>query len=165
MTGSHDVFESVRRGYSELESRTESEILDYFSGIDIEEQMGHVNNIKGILFEKVYVDKLAVNDIEAQVFEATNHPVTDIAVLDDGIVINELQLKATDSVGYINATLEQNPEIEIVATTEVASVMDSEMVIDSEITNSSLEDSVTDTLFSDSINPVSPLGWLLGLPF
>lgn len=168
MITSNDVFDSVRRGYGELEASSEVGILNYFSNIEPDEKMGHVSNIKGILFEQEYIEHLAVNGIEAQVFEATNHPVTDIALLDDDIVIGELQLKATDSVSYINATLEQHPDIEIVATSEVASVMDSEVIIDAEISNSALEDGVVNTLFDESINPVSPLsgiGWLFGLPF
>lgn len=168
MITSNDVFDSVRRGYGELEASSQAEILGYFSDVNPDEIMGHVNNIKGILFEQEYAESLAVEGIEAQVFEATNHPVTDIALLENGVVIEEFQLKATNSVSYINTTLEQHPDVEIVVTSEVASVMDSEVVIDSEISNSMLEDSVVDTLFSESLDPISPLsgiGWLFGLPF
>jgi len=53
--------------------------------------------------------------------------------------------------------LEQHPDFEIVATSEVASVTDSEMVIDSEVSNSALENRAADTLFGESLNPVSPI--------
>src|SRR5690554_5357902 len=95
------VFDSVRRGYLEFATASNGEIIDYFSAIDPESAAGHASHIKGILFEQAYVDALATQGIEAQIFEATNHPITDLAILQDGEVINELQLKATDSVSYV----------------------------------------------------------------
>ena len=78
-----------------------------------------------------------------------------------------MQLKATDSVSYINETLNENPDVEIVATTEVAQTMDNEMVIDSGISNDVLGETIIDTIL-----PVSKvglglggLGFLFGLPF
>lgn len=94
------------------------------------------------MFGQAYVDQLGVHVFESQVFEATNHPVTDVAIIEDGEVVNELQLRSTDSVSYINATLEEHPDVAIVAAPEVASSTDSEMVIDSGIENSLLEDAV-----------------------
>ncbi|MGI2029282.1 hypothetical protein [Endozoicomonas acroporae] len=129
--------------------------------------IGHVSNIKGIVFEQLYVDQLAGQGIEAGLFEATNHPGTDIwGEVASGDVV-EFQLKATDSVSYINATLAENPEFAIVTTSEVADSV-GEAVIDSGIEDSVLETAVTDTLFDEVVNPVSPfsvLGWLFGLPF
>lgn len=168
MISSNNVFESVRRGYNELEDSSQAEILTYFSNIDPDEQMGHVNNIKGILFEHEYVQKLTEDGIQAELFDLTNHPVTDLMLIENDVIIDELQLKATDSVSYINSTLSEHPDIDIVVTSEVAGLMDSESIIDSGISNSALEESVSEILFDEVINPVSPLsgiGWLLGLPF
>ncbi len=162
------VFDSVRRGYNALEHASNDEILSYFEDINPDVMIGHVNNIKGILFEQVYVNQLAEQGIHAEVFELTNHPGTDISIFEGGEVINELQMKATDSVSYISTTLEESPDIAIVATSEVASAFESAMVIDSEIENAVLESSVLETLTDDAVNPVSPLsilGWLIGLPF
>ena len=81
--------------------------------------------------------------------------------------MSELQLKATDSVSYINVTLEEHPDVAIVATSEVAAHFDSEMVIDSGISEAVLEDAVAETLLGEVVNPVSPLsvlGWFFGLP-
>jgi len=164
----HAVFDSVRRGYSELEVASNADIIDYFSVISADSMVGHVSNIKGILFEKLYVEQLAEQGIEASIFEATNHPVVDVAIYDDGEVVNELQLKATDSVSYINDTLEKHPDVEIVATSEVADRIDSSMVINSGIEDAALEEAVLSTLLENAVNPVSPisiLGWLFGLPF
>lgn len=162
------VFDSVRRGYNALEQASNDEILSYFEDINPDAMIGHVNNIKGILFEQVYVNQLAEQGIQAEVFELTNHPGADITIFEDGEVINELQMKATDSMSYISTTIEENPDIAIVATNEVASAFGSAMVIDSEIENAVLESSVLETLTDDAVNPVSPLsilGWLIGLPF
>jgi len=165
---SSTVFDAVRRGYNDLEHSSNDEIVNYFSDVEPDEFTGHISNIKGIVFEQEYVDQLAAQGVEAQIFEATNHPVVDIAIFEDGEVVNELQLKATDSVSYINATLDEHPDVAIVATSEVASGMDSEMVIDSGIENSVLEEAVAETILSEVVNPVSPIsviGWLFGLPF
>ena len=168
MIAPSEVFEAVQRGYNELETASNAEIIDYFSSIDDEAVAGHVSHIKGILFEQEYLDLLEVQGIEAQVFEATNHPVTDIAIMDGDDVVHELQLKATDSSSYIDATLEEHPDIEIVATTEVASGFDADLVTDSGIEDAALEQAVTDTMFDEVVNPISPIsviGWLIGLPF
>jgi DNA-binding NarL/FixJ family response regulator len=164
----HAVFDSVRRGYSELEVASNADIIDYFSVISADSMVGHVSNIKGILFEKLYVEQLAEQGIEVSTFEAINHPVVDVAIYDDGEIVNELQLKATDSVSYINDTLEKHPDIQIVVTSEVADRIDSSMVINSGIEDAALEEAVLSTLLENAVNPVSPisiLGWLFGLPF
>lgn len=162
-----EVFDAVRRGYLEFETASNTEILDYFSTIDAESAAGHASHIKGILFEQEYVDLLATQGVEAQVFEATNHPVTDITIFEDGDVVVELQLKATDSASYINSSIAEYPEMDFVVTSEVASSFDSDMVMDSGIENAALEQAVGDTLMDEAVNPLSPfsvLGWLVGLP-
>jgi len=168
MVDSALVFDSVRRGYNDLSESSNDDIVAYFDDIDPDAMVGHISNIKGILFEQLYVDQLAGQGIHAEVFEATNHPVVDIAVFDDTGAVEELQLKATDSVAYINDTLEEHPDVAIVATSEVANSMSSDMVIDSGIENSVVEGAVVDSLADDVVNPISPvsvLGWLIGLPF
>ncbi len=164
MIEEQEVFEAVRRGYNDLSDATDNEVIDYFADIDDESWTGHMSNIKGILFEQEYVDKLGDEGVEAALFEHTNHPDTDIQIFEDGSVVEELQLKATDSVSYISSTLTENPDIAIVATTEVASSFETEMVIDSEISNVVLEEVIVDTIV-----PISPFGFgwglLFGLPF
>ena len=171
------VFAAVRRGYNDLEDASASEIIEHFSAISDDCATGHINNIKGILFEQEYADQLIQSGLDAQLFADTNHPISDIAIFEDGDLANELQLKATDNVSYINTTMGEYPDIDIVTTTEIAEHFDSiESVIDSGITNEALEDQVTDTLFEeaagevigDMVNPFSPLSvisWLVGLPF
>ena len=149
------VFDSVRRGYNEFETASNGEIIDYFESIEPDAMIGHVSNIKGILFEQEVAAALNEQGIDALIFEATNHPISDIALMTDGDIAAEIQLKATDSVSYINETLAQYPDIPIIATSEVAARIDSTMVIDSGFENSSLDFIVTDTLSSDVTDALS----------
>lgn len=142
------VFESVRRGYNDFESASPSEIQSYFDTLASDSLNGHISNIKGILFENEVVDALNDQGVSAELFEAPNHPISDIAIFDDdGDITAELQLKATDSVDYILSTLEENPDVPIVATHEVAQqLIDNDMVIDSGIDNEALTEAVSSTL-------------------
>jgi len=163
-----EVFDAVRRGYNQLEFASADEIADYFTDVEAESVLGHVNNIKGILFEQEYTDALSAQGISTNLYESTNHPLTDISILNLDGSVNEIQLKATDSASYINTTISENPEIDFVTTSEVFESIDCESVIDSGISNADLNDAVVENLFEDVVNPVSPLsgiGWLLGLPF
>ncbi|MFC3294127.1 hypothetical protein [Modicisalibacter luteus] len=168
MIETSEVFEAIRRGYNEFEAASNTEILDYFSAIDGESVAGHASHIKGILFEQEYVDLLAARGVEAQVFEATNHPVTDIAIMDGDNIVQEIQLKATDSSSYISATIEENLDVAIVATSEVAAGFDDDTVTDSGIDDAALEQAVSEAVLDEAVNPMSPLsviGWMFGLPF
>lgn len=161
MMQEEDVFDAVRRGFNDLEELSNDEIYEYFDNIDSESVSGYVNNIKGILFEQEYVKKLELEGIQAEIHETTNHPLTDIVIFEDSEVVNELQLKATESVSYINATLEENPDIAIVATSEVAQQLDSDMVIDSGIEEAVLEEAVLDVV--NPVSPISVIGWIFGI--
>jgi len=168
MYSTDSVFEAVRRGYSELSESSNSEIENYFAEVNPEAMVGHISNVKGILFEQQYVEKLAAEGVHAEVFEATNHPAVDIALYEDGEVVNELQLKATESVAYVNTTLVDYPDIPIVVTSEVARHFENELIINSGIEVALLESVVTETLVDEAVNPFSPLSvisWFFGLPF
>ncbi|NWK16574.1 hypothetical protein HX771_10630 [Vibrio parahaemolyticus] len=149
-----DVFEAVQRGYNELELATNGDILEYFVGVDPDAMSGHISNIKGIVFEQEVVNLLTKQGMDAMLFEATNHPVSDIALMSDGEIAAEIQLKATDSVSYINETLAGNPDIPIIVTSEVADSFDSAMVIDSGIDNVVLDDTVSEVLTGGIFNNV-----------
>ncbi|HCE2451941.1 TPA: hypothetical protein NGU14_003561 [Vibrio parahaemolyticus] len=193
MIAQNSVFDAVRRGYNELELASNDDILDYFADVNPDVMSGHISNIKGIVFEQEVVTALNEQGMDAMLFEATNHPVSDIALMSDGDIAAEMQLKATDSVAYINETLAENPETPIIVTSEVADSFDSTMVIDSGIDNVALGDVVSEVLTGEIANhvgesvasdvaseglaeliadvavPVSPIGFgiglLFGLPF
>jgi hypothetical protein len=166
----NEVFDSIRRGYTDLNTSSNQEIFDYFKTVEEESMQGHISNIKGILFEHEYVQSLEEMGTHASIFEATNHPVTDISIFDEsGNVVNELQLKATDSVGYINETLVENPDVAVVATSEVTGSINNDMVIDSGIENAVLEESVVEALSPIPVTKAgfafAGIGLLFGLPF
>ncbi|TOQ60665.1 hypothetical protein CGG91_22060 [Vibrio parahaemolyticus] len=192
MISSNPVFDAVRRGYNELEIASNDEILDYFADVNPDAMLGHISNIKGIVFEQEVVTALNEQGMDAMLFEATNHPVSDIALMSDGDIAAEVQLKASDSVAYINETLAENPDIPIIVTSEVADGLESTMVIDSGIDNVALNDAVSEVLTGEIANhvgesvvsgvasealaelvadvalPISPIGIigaLFGLPF
>ncbi len=167
MVNADHVFEAVRRGYNELEYASSDQIIDYFASVDANAITGHVSNIKGMVFESLYVEQLNSQGIEAGLFEATNHPDTDIwAEMANGDMV-EFQLKATDSASYVEAVLSENPEVMVVTTSEVVDSIGEE-VINSGIEDGVIEELVAETLVDEFVNPFSPLsiiGWLVGLPF
>ena len=163
-----DVFDAVRRGYDDLEFASEAEITAYFGQIEPESVLGHLNHIKGILFEQEYVEVLGENGIEASLFDATNHPGTDILVFGGIEGGTEIQLKATDSMNYVTGAMQEDPEIMFAVTSEVAAQIDSDLVIDTGIENAALENTVSETLFEESISPIgafSLVRFLIGIPF
>ena len=160
MVTSDDVFDAVRRGYTEYSDASASEIIDYFSSLNHNEFIGHLSNIKGIVFEQEVVDALNEQGLDAAVFEMTNHPATDIALFDEEDTIAEIQLKATDSVSYISSTLENHPDIPIISTSEVANHFEeTSMVIDSGLSNEVLTQSVSSVLLdSEHIDAATEIG-------
>lgn len=152
----NSVFDAVRRGYSEFSYASEDEILNYFSTVETDSIVGHASNIKGILFEQQVVDIFNNVGIKAELFELTNHPGTDIIVNIDDHFPLELQLKATDSASYINQTLADNPDITILATSEIANQYQSDLVLNAGIENIALEHAVFETLFIEQHSKMLP---------
>lgn len=164
-----EVEEAYKAAYP-IKSQTESlrDIIEEAGGEDL---TGLTSGIKGKLFEMRYVDFLNDGHLpdgyEAVLAESATNPGWDIAILDDnGAVVNELQMKATDSVDYIKSALERYPDIDIVTTEEVYNsvVMHefADQVINSGISNEELTSVVTETLESDSVDmdwglPVIPM--------
>ena len=157
-----EVFDAIRRGYSDFANASDEEILDYFDAVDANALTGHISNIKGILFEQEYVEALKNEGINAELFETTNHPDSDISVFDEnGNVIETLQLKATDDPNYISKTLETLPDdVTMVVTSEVADSFSKE-VVDSGISDTLLEEAVSDAIVP--VSPISIIGWFFGI--
>ncbi len=136
---------------------------------------GAVNTAKGKYFEYLVVDRLnqghQVGPLllepgqQAALAESMTKPGWDLRIEDEhGAVVEYLQLKATDSVSYIRSALERYPDVQILATDEVA---DSGLVLDSGITDQELRaqvemgvDAVDVSLsesFLDYFHPLLPL--------
>lgn len=143
--------------------------------LDGEALQGAVNTAKGKYFEYLVVDRLnqgqQVGPLsldpgqQAVLAESMTQPGWDLRIEDEhGAVVEYLQLKATDSVGYIRDALERYPDIQILATGEVA---DSGLVLDSGITDQELRAQVQEGVdavdvslsesFLDHFHPLLPL--------
>ena len=93
--------------------------------MDENQLTGVTSNVKGILHEMEFV-KLENNDgdnISAALFPDTNHKGFDATLTDlnTGEVVDQIQLKATDSVTYVEEWIEKYPDEDIIVTEEIAS--------------------------------------------
>jgi len=125
--GDHAILAVLRRSNSALESAPLSEIQDYLRGLDSEQVPGLVSNVKGILHEMefVRVENEDGDSVYASFFDATNHPNTDIQLIDRSTGESwEAQLKATDDATYVRDWIEGHPGGEILVTDELAHRMD-----------------------------------------
>lgn len=101
------VYDSLRAVNGNFEGMTNSEIWWETLWMSSESLAGLSSLVKGAYFEQ-----LVANDMGGQLHEHFNTPETDMVL--DGM---EFQLKATDSVAYINSVDEDIP---IISTSEVA---------------------------------------------
>lgn len=148
---------------------------EHLFGLSGDELQGAVNTAKGKYFEYLVADRLNAGEqvgpvllpdgYQAVLADSLNQPGWDMRIVGpDGATADYLQLKATDSAGYIQEALNRYPDIEILATHEVAH---SGLVLDSGITESDLHDQVSSAIdvmddsvterFLDYFNPLFPL--------
>lgn len=119
------VLDALRRSATNLNGATTEELAVYISELTPEQLRGVVSNVKGIYHELLFVhaENIDADDVAARVFEATNHPGADVEFIGDGDVIHAVQLKAVASPAAILEHLARYPDIEVVATEEVAAVV------------------------------------------
>lgn len=99
--------------------------------------------------------------------ESPTQPGWDLRILNaDGTVAEELQLKATESLGYVQQALERYPDIEVLTTEEAAGRADelTGRVLSSGITDQELEKTVSgplealqDSPLEDVLENVAPV--------
>jgi hypothetical protein len=96
--------------------------------MDAEQLKGLASNIKGIFHELKYVENFNTldNGFYAEVYKDTNHAGGDVLIKDirTNEVINEVQLKSTDSLSYVTEHTSKYPDIDVLATSEVANKME-----------------------------------------
>lgn len=180
------VIDAMQRANPALASFSEPEIGEYLSNLSPEQLQGVMNNTKGVYHEMLYVDAInsGATGETAAIHSELNNPGADVLISSDHDVTNEIQLKATDSTSYVNEHIEKYPDIEVLATTEVANKL--EAVGDSGFTNAELQndveegveqlesmaDSVTDiteevstSVISDELTGLGPISIITGLLF
>jgi hypothetical protein len=121
------VLAALKRSSSSLENASLEQIQEYLRGLDADQVPGVISNTKGILHEMEFV-RLENEDgdsVYASYFEATNHPDTDVQLIDRSTGESwEVQLKATDNSGYAQEWMDTHPDGEILVTEELADKMD-----------------------------------------
>lgn len=123
-------------------------LRDRLTELEGDRLLGLLSGIKGKLFEMQYVDYLNDGNLpggyQAILAGLPNQPGWDLRIDGpNGELVDVLQAKATDSLGYVRSALERNPHIDVVTTGEVYShlVMSgvSEGIVDGGISNASLD--------------------------
>ena len=116
------VLDALRRSASRLNEASEGELVEYLGAISDEQLRGVVANVKGGYHELLFAraENIDSDDVSARLFGATNHPGADVEFIVDGDVIGEVQLRAVASKSTIYEHLERYPDIQVVATEQVA---------------------------------------------
>lgn len=121
------VLEAIRRSTVDLDDNASiHEIAKYIQKYDEEQLLGIINNIKGIYHEIrfVYEENNDYDEIMAEMFEDTNHPNSDVILINTETGQREyVQLKATDDVEYVKEAIDNNPDIRVISTEELAEKM------------------------------------------
>ncbi len=121
------ALESIRRMKADWADATESELSDALSEYSPETLKGVAANVKGIYHETLFVHEfnLSNDDRYAEMFEKTNYPGADIQIksVETDEVLEEFQLKASNDVSYVQSHFTKYPDIEVLATSEVAEKM------------------------------------------
>ncbi|TRX56701.1 glycine zipper family protein [Thalassomonas sp. M1454] len=122
------AIEALKRMNNEWSDYTHSELGAALSSYSLESLKGVANNAKGIYHELLYVDEFNRQNVDqqARLFEKTNEPGADIQIysVDTGEIIQEAQLKALQDSSGIYQHFDKYPDIEVIATNEIASLFD-----------------------------------------
>lgn len=152
-----------------------------FFALDGDAMQGAVNTAKGKYFEYLVADRLNRGEQvgplllepgqRAELAERFNQPGWDMQIVDEhGMVVDYLQMKATQSLGYVANAIERYPDIQILATSEVSG---SGLVLDSGIPDGQLREVVGEAvreldysvseMFLDYFSPLLPLAVVAGM--
>ncbi len=108
--------------------------LQSLDGLTADELSGYMNAWQGKLFELVVRNELNAGEVvggwhlepgqTAELAASATQPGWDLAIVDtNGEVVHHLQLKATDSVSYIQEALDRYPDIPVIATADQAEAL------------------------------------------
>ncbi len=179
------IFSSDQIDYSKINPQMEEAFhlaypnheIGSLSSYNTEQLQGFINSWKGKYFEVTVRDQLNQGDWVGDLHLENGHQAIlagdptqigwDLQIIDaDGIIVQELQLKATESLSYVKEALEKYPNIEILTTEEISDEL-SKKVLTSDISENSLEELIIspmeDLLDSSLENLLESV--LPGLPF
>ena len=144
---------ALKRMKNDWQDLSNNELGQALRNYDDEALKGVANNAKGIYHELLFVDTFNANNTEltASVFEKTNYPGADIQIINaSGDVVREAQMKALQSEYGITHHFERYPDIEVIATSEVAALFDH--VESSGVSNAEISASMQQTINALSEN-------------
>ena len=131
-----------------LNEASTAELAEYVKAMSMnpEQLRGMVSNVKGIYHELLFInaENHDGDEVTAKLFENANHPGSDVEFFVDGDAIKSVQLKAVASPSAIREHLERYPDIEIVATEEIAGTVPN--VTASGFSNAELSQEVEDVM-------------------
>ncbi|HET8728191.1 MAG TPA: hypothetical protein VFO41_11820, partial [Alphaproteobacteria bacterium] len=140
------VIAAIRRASPALQEASLDRIADHISGMDAAAAQGFFNNVRGVYNELLFVhlENTDGDGVAARLQEATSHPGSDVVLTAGDGTVTEVQLKATDSAGHVREHLQRYPDIEVLATAEVAGQVDG--VGTTGIANAALKADIADTV-------------------
>lgn len=163
--------EALRRSKTSLNDASEAELAAYLDSLSPEQMQGVANNVKGIYHEMMWIEDYNAthSDSYAVMHDSTNHQGSDVQVYskDTGELLEEYQLKSTESVSYVREHQEKYSDIEVLATSEVSSEMDgveSSGYSNADMTSivDNISDEVADNTISDRVTESAELAGLAG---
>ena len=173
----NSIFNSDGISYSSITPQMEEAFNMQFPNLkltdlenyDSTQMQGIVNGWKGKLFEVNLRDKLNNGeniggiqleiDQTAYLAESPTNPGFDLTIENDaGFIVEELQIKATNSVSYIKETIEKYPDYDIITTDEIANNFSPEYItnidgvdlINSGVSNEELTQTIEEVVVTDN---------------
>jgi len=163
------ILEAFQRSAKRFEESSLEEIREYITNLEPNQITGWISNAKGIYHELLWAKKENTDgdSLTAKLFEETNHAGSDIEFIVDGNVVKEVQFKAISNPESIAEHFEKYPDIEIYATTEVATKVKDifENVKDSGFSLDEIDKETTDFIFPENSDmiPDAEAGAAIGL--
>ncbi len=125
-----EFLQSIRDRFPQLANASLGEMSEHMRGFDADQMAGVISSVKGKLFERMVI--LAENSDgdgwTAVLHEDQSYPGTDMILTSDSGEVIEVSLKATGSPYYIEEALRRYPDVPILSTDEVATLMDNPSV-------------------------------------
>ena len=125
-----EFLQSIRDRFPQLADASMTDIAEHMRGFDADQMAGVINSVKGKLFERM-VESAENRDGDgwtAALHDDQNYPGTDMNLTNDAGDVIEVSLKATSSPYYIEEALRRYPDVPILSTDEVATLMDNPSV-------------------------------------
>lgn len=151
------VLDALRRSTNRLNDATDQELADYLTGLSPEAMRGVTSNVKGIFHEYLVARSENLNGDEktAAMIELVNYPGADLEYFVDGQIVGNVQVKAVQDPAAIIEHFSRYPDIDVLATSEVTSLLSGmfgERLRDSTFRNEDLSEMTRDT-FDEIIGP------------